>query len=184
MKYLLYFFTTLLFFVGCSVPGGRDKFDRTPGGWHVHWLDQGTESTGLHTKAEILSLFDAAMERSFPECATHVGLPESYVRKAIHDRDALYTLVDNAWFAVGLGSSDAPNAVYASGLTEGRTHVTVAFYNLTSLLNGSTFPPEAPSWTFHAGIAHPDRTYFGVELDGLQYPALGYELHWQFTQNP
>ncbi len=170
---------------GCKLPGSRDTFDRTPNGWHVHWVDQGSLARGAHSKGQVLELFDAAMERSFPECALKVGLPEAYVRKTIKERDALYTLVDNFYFAVDPGSADAPDAVYATGCTYGRTHTTVAFYNksLSGVVDPATIAPQVLPWTIKyspkAGL-----WYWGFEMDGDQYPALGYELHWQFTEIP
>jgi hypothetical protein len=172
----------LMFSVGCGVlPGTRDMYDRTKNDWHVHWMEKGTITMGLMSKDQVMAQFDDAMERSFPECAAKVGLPEEYVRKQIRDRDALYTLEDDSIFQVAPGSADAPKAVWASGLTAGRTHTTVAYYLWVSVPNG-TVPPGVPAWTVHPNPNHPDQTIYGVSTK--LYPALGYELHWQFTEVP
>lgn len=174
----------LLLLTGC--PLNREKFDRTPNGWHVHWLDSGTIATGLHTKPELFALFDAAMERSFPECAAKVGLPESYVRSKIRENDALYTLVDNFYFPIvdGIPAVDAPSALFASGETLNRLEVWIAFYNKAPPVDfRAQVPKTAPPWTIKAGVSLPV-WYYGEELDGMQYPALGYEQHWQFTEIP
>ncbi len=76
----------------------REKYDRTPAGWHVHWEEQGTLTTGLHDKRQLYVLFDAAMERSLDECAARVNLPRGYVASKIRSNDALYTLIDNFYF--------------------------------------------------------------------------------------
>lgn len=169
MKYLL-----LLFLAGCPI--NREKFDRTPNGWHVHWEDQGTESTGLHTKAQLLALFDSSMERAIDECATQMNRTPQEIRSRAKDYDTLYTLVDNAWFEVNGGSVDAPDAAFAAGCVYGRHNLTVAFYSLKSVPNGTAIPTDSPSWTIHAGIAHPNSTFYGEEVDGQQFPALGFEL--------
>jgi hypothetical protein len=174
----------LMFSVGCGVlPGTREQFDRTPAGWHVHWLDQGSIASGKYDKDVLLSLFDKAMERSFPECSAKVGLPEAYVRNSIKERDALYTLHDDSIFKVAPGSADAPLAVWASGVTDGRTHVQVAFYLWVTTPNG-TVPADAPAWTIHPNPNRPTETIYGTLPAGREYPALGYELHWQFTEVP
>lgn len=161
----------------CLIPSSKDKYDRTPNGWHVHWKDQGTLATGLHDKTQLLALFDAAMARGIDECAALMNQPATAVYDRAKDYDTLYTLVDNAWFRVdGSGSADSPTASYASGIVYGRSNLTVAFYSLHSLPNGTPLPADAPAWTVHAGVDHPDQTYFGEEVDGQQYPALGYEL--------
>lgn len=184
---------TLLLLSGCHLPWDREQYDRTPNGWHVHWKEQGTITTGLHSRLELYSLFDAAMERSFPECAAKVGLPESYVRSKIRKNDALYTLVDDFFFKVEGGPAvDAPNALYATGETEDRIEVIIAFYDKdqdTSLnpdgaVTPAMVPVSAPSWSLKASTKYPGLVYYGIELDGQQYPALGYELHWQFTNVP
>lgn len=163
---LFYWLFLLLLPLGCANLN-REKYDRTPNGWHVHWEDQGTLVTGIHNKVELYNLFDAAMSRAITECANQMGLSESDVYNRARDYDTLYSLVDNAWFqAVGGG--------YAGGEVIGRHNVTVAFYSLSSVPNGDPF--TAPPWTIHQGVDHPDRTYFGVEVDGEQYPTLGHEL--------
>jgi hypothetical protein len=169
---------------GC--PLKDKKADRTPNGWRVKWKEQGTLTTGLHTQAEVYALFDAAMERSFPECAAKVGLPEGYIRSVIQDRDALYTLVDNFYWYVGPGSQDSPNTVYASGVTFSRYDTWVAFYNKAAASPAlpTAVPVNAPSWTLKDSTSFPGQVYWGEERPGEQYPALGYELHWQFTLNP
>jgi hypothetical protein len=170
-------------FAGCKLPGARDKYDRTPNGWHVRWKDQGTESTGLHTKAEILALFDSAMERAIPWCANYVGLDVGYVRSTIKKRDALYTLHDDSIFPAPLGSEDAPTQVWCSGLTWGRSFTEVAFYLWVSV-DPAAVPVDAPVWTIHQNPNHADKTIYGVEQAGNEFPALQYELHWQFTERP
>lgn len=180
MRYLL---LLLILLGGCMLK--REQYDRTPRGWHVHWVDQGTITTGLHSKFELMLLFDAAMERSMPECAAKVGLPESYVRGKISDNDALYTLVDNFYFPIvdGIPAVDAPTAKYAAGETLSRIETYVAFYNK----QGPVVPPipvAGPQWAQHISASFPGQVYYGSEVDGDQYPALGYELHWQFTEVP
>ena len=184
----------LLVFASCRMPGSDNKrFDRTPAGWHVHWIEQGTQLTGRHTKLELLVLFDAAMERALAECATKVGLPEAYCRGKIRSNDALYTLVDNFYFPVPLGSAaDAPLATFATGETFNSVEVTVAFYdkdrdtstNPTGAVNPTQVPADAPAWAIKPSASFPGLVYYGYEYDGSQYPALGYELHWQFTDVP
>lgn len=174
----------LLLLAGCNLPWDREKYDRTPNGWHVHWTEQGTILTGLHDHLQLYSLFDAAMERSFPECAAKVGLPESYVRSKIRDNDALYTLVDNFHFTDIGQPTDANGTTEASGETLDRVEVWVAFYNKAGPDIPANVPATAPSWTLKSSTSFPGQVYWGVETPGGQYPALGYELHWQFTNVP
>jgi hypothetical protein len=170
----------LLLLAGCKP---REQYDRTPMGWHVHWEDQGTLVTGLHTKLQLFNLFDAAMERSFDECSARLNIPRAAVASTIKRNDALYELVDNFYFAVDPGSADAPDAVYASGITYNRVEVKVAFY---SKFGGTSTPPaysyDVPPWTVKQGPTT-GLWYWGAEADGQQYPALGYELGWQFTDH-
>jgi hypothetical protein len=183
MRYLILIVPSLLLF-GC--PLNREKYDRTPAGWHVHLEDQGTIGTGLHDKAQLFALFDAAMERALDECAVKVGLDRGYCRSRIRKNDALYTLVDNFYFPVAPGSADAPTATFASGCTYNRYETTVAFYNKAAgtPADPSLVPPTAPSWTLKPSTTAPGLVYWGEERPGEQYPALGYELHWQFTEIP
>lgn len=174
---------TVLLLPACLIPNSKDRYDRTPNGWHVHWLEQGTITTGLHSKLQVLVQFDVAMERSFPECAAKVGLPEDYVRRTIRDRDALYTLHDDSIFQVAPGSADNPTGTWASGLEVGRTHSEVAYYLWISVAPAAV-PVDAPGWTLHQNPNRPAETIYGKEVDGGWYPALGYELHWQFTEIP
>jgi hypothetical protein len=177
VKYLA---LSLLLLTGCPI---KKKGDRTPNGWLVSWEEEGTISTGLHTRLELYTLFDAAMERAFPWVATKVGLPESYVRHKIKDNDSIYYLRDDSIFQVDPGSTDAPNAVWASGLTLGRTHTRVAFYEWVSV-DPSAVPVTAPVWTIHPNPNHADKTIYGDDQAGNEFPALNYEMHWQFTDIP
>jgi len=169
---------------GCSTFGVTEKYDRTPAGWHVHWIDHGTISTGRHSRSELYAAFDAAMERSFTEAAAKVNLSRDYVAKTIRHRDALYTLHDDSIFEVASGSADAPNAVDASGETGGRSHTAVAYFLWVSVKNGTAIPAGTAPWTVHPNPNHADETIYGTEPADRLYPALGYELHWQFTLNP
>lgn len=171
----------LLLLTGC--PLNREKFDRTPNGWHVHWIDSGTIATGLHTKPELFALFDAAMERSFPECAAKVGLPESYVRSKIRENDALYTLVDNFYFPIvdGIPAVDAPSALFASGETLNRLEVWVAFYNKKGPDLPVNVPIVSPPWVRRDSTTYPGQVFWGMQDPLNEYPALGYELGWQFV---
>lgn len=178
---ILFALLLVIALAGCSVLN-REKYDRTPAGWHVHWLDQGTLTTGLHSKAQLYELFDASMDRALLECATKVNLPTGYVINTIRDRDALYELHDNFYFAVAPGSADAPTAVYASGITYNRYLTGVAFYNKAGPATNA--PTDVIPWTIKASTSFPGQVYWGVETDGEQYPALSYELHWQFTSIP
>ncbi len=150
---------------GCWQPG-KKHHDRTPAGWEVKWEEQGTISTGLHTREQLYSLFDAAMVRGCAESDATMKLPAGTSMSRAKRYETLYTLVDNAWFPVGDG--------FAAGCVYGRHNLSVAFYSLKSVPNGT--PIIAPPWTLHQGIAHPDQTFYGEEVDGEQYPALGHEL--------
>ena len=171
----------LLLLIGC--PLTKKKGDRTPNGWLVSWEEEGTISTGLHTRLELYTLFDAAMERAFPVCAAKVGLPESYVRHKIKDNDSIYYLRDDSIVQAEPGSADAPNAVWASGVTYGRTHTRVAFYEWVSV-DPAAVPVDAPVWTIHQNPNHADKTIYGADQAGNEFPALVYEIHWQFTEIP
>lgn len=183
---------SFLLAVGCGIlPGTREEFDRTPAGWHVHWIENGTITSGLRTREELFTRFDATMEAAIPWCATKVGLPVDYVRKTIRDRDALYTLHDDCMFRVDPGSVDAPTATWASGATDGRTHTRIAYYLWRPVKSNAT--PVDPllteartlrPWTIHQSPTNSDEIIFSVEEEGHYYPALDYELHWQFTEIP
>jgi hypothetical protein len=176
----------LLLLTGCNLPWDREKYDRTPAGWHVHWLERGTLEAGLHSRLQLYQLFDAAMERSFPECATKVGLPESKIRSTIRENDALYTLVDSFYFNDIGQPTDANGTTTASGETLDRFEVYVAFFNRDAPgpVDPNAVPVDAPSWTIKPSVSFPGKVYYGEEDLGNQYPALGYELHWQFTNAP
>ncbi len=65
--------------------------------------------------------------------------------------------------------------------------MSVAFYNKQGPALPADVPPDALStlpWTLKPSTSYPGQLYWGAELDGQQYPALGYELHWQFTLAP
>lgn len=181
MKILL--ILSLLFLSACNTFGLTEQYDRTPEGWHVHWLEHGTLLSGAHTRLELYNMFDAAMIRSIAECSKKVNLPEDYIRKSIKERDALYTLYDDSIFPVAPGSADAPTAVWASGMTSGRSNTSIAFYLWVSV-DPTQVPKNAHSWTIHPNPNHSDKMIYGADQPGNEYPALGYELHWQFTQTP
>lgn len=190
MKHLLPVLVLALL-AGC--PLSREKYNRTPGGWHVHWQDQGTVATGIHSPLELFVLFDQAMAQAIPWCANYVNLPADYVAHKLRDNDALYTLVDDFFFPVPYGSaSDAPTATAATGETFDRIEVEIAFWNRDrdytlnpdGAVTPTMVPATAPSWTLKASVKYPGLVYYGVEIPGSEYPALGYELHWQFTTNP
>lgn len=184
MKYLLVLLLTLL--GGCFLDK-KDHSERTPGGWRVQYVDQGTLSGGFHTKAELYALFDGAMARSVEECALKVGLPSGYVVSKLRDLDGIYHLVDNFYFAVPDPASvvDVPGALYASGMTVSKRETWVAFYCKSE--DSPKLPSEvdpARPWTVKASTTFPGMIYWAEEYDGRQYPALGYELHWQFSSAP
>jgi hypothetical protein len=162
------------------------KPERTPAGWKVKWEEQGTITTGLHTRLEVFQLFDAAMDRAVVECATLLSLDPGYVHHRIKDDDATYTLVDNFYFPIigGMAAVDAPDAQFASGETLDRVEVWVAFYSKAGPALPADVPTNAPPWTLRASTTYPGQNWWGTEIQGQQYPALWYELHWQFTNNP
>lgn len=169
--------------LGC--PTDRERYDRTPNGWHVHWEERGTVTTGLHSKLQLYQLFDSAMERGIQEVHDGWGFDLAYVRHVLRERDALYTLVDNFYFPViGGPAQDDPTAQYASGETLNKFEVYVAFYNKGGPDTPEKVPADAPSWTLKDSVSFPGKVYWGAEIDGHQYPATGYELHWQFTNVP
>jgi hypothetical protein len=167
---------------GCPL---REKDDRTPAGWKVKWHEQGTLSLGLHDKAQLYALFDAAMDRGIQEVQTGWGFDAGYVRHKLRENDALYHLVDNFYFPViGGPPVDVPDAKYASGETLDRFEVYIAFYDKQGPDDPANVPAASPGWTLKDSTSYPGKVYWGMELDGQQYPATGYELHWQFTTAP
>lgn len=163
--------------LGCFLDkiGGGTTFkgmDRTPMGWHVDWVDQGTLVTGRHTKLEVYQLFDAAMTRAAVAYQFKTGRPAAEYLKKIKDTGIGFILRDHFMFPVQGVAIDFPGAAYASGETQGPA-VTLAFYNKASSTWASDVPADAPVWTVIQGKS--GTWYWAVEYPGSQYPALEYE---------
>lgn len=158
----------------CFLTDTGDKLDTTPAGWAVQWQDQGTLETGLHTKAQVYSLFDAAVVRASQTYQTKYGIPAQNYIDSLKGKASRYglnfLLIDNARFSVG-GATDFPGASYATGETI-QNQVRLAFYNDNGPGPQSMVPGSAPPWTV---LLDRGQYYWGTEDPGAQYPALEYE---------
>jgi len=174
----------------CSVLGKNKPANQesTPAGWHVAWQDQGTLSSNRHTKAELYSLFDAAMVRACNEMqAQHPPYTATGVMDSLKARQknysTVFTLVDNFQFTIAPGSADFPSATSATGTNDMRGNITVAFWNGIGKDNGvateALIPSSAPAWThYHSTVTN--LWYWGVETPGQAFPALGFEIGHNF----
>lgn len=158
-----------------------DRADHTPAGWPVRWKEQGTLAQGFHTKAEIYDLFDAAMIRAADEVELAHGIRAAAVLKRAR-RGGLFVLVDH-WHFPAAGAIDVPGEGFASGMIDGGSNVTVAFYNRAGggSYAASNEPQISRGWMIYYGPVT-GFLYWGDEVDGRQFPALGYELahEWGF----
>jgi hypothetical protein len=165
-------------FLGC--PGAGTKPDRTPNGWAVRWHEQGMLVSGRHDKYQLYALFDAAMTRAELEVEAAHGIPAAQVEAKFRSWDTVFHLVDHYHFKPIGTPVDFPNAIFATGEEVSRYEYWLAFFSPSA---GSPdlagIPADAPAWTIHYSDTY--ATYFwGVEIDGNQYPALGYELGHAF----
>lgn len=154
MRYLLMLIPTCL--ISCLHEDEKD-YERTPAGWKVQWVPEGSEAAGLYTKGEVFLLFDLRMQ----EALSAVG--------GVRDiGEYEFTLIDNASFVLD-------NGLHAAGMWEASGKITVCLYEVYSLPPGTPAPDNALPWTVYTG-AITGSTYYATYPVTRGFPALEHEL--------
>lgn len=168
---LLVWLVPVFLLAGCGDDDDEPRYDRTPGGFLVQWIDRGAISTGWTTKAALYAEFDVAMERVGRELLRDHGVDPATTR--IYALGILYILHDHVFFWTSAGPATGAYWPYRT------PEIAVAYWPYGSDPDPANVPATAPAWTVYQGTST-GTWYWGIYDPANMYAALGYEVGHRF----